>query len=247
MKNRNIILLICILVIVIGVVGIFVALELKNKDKDSEKENSEVKEVELKVNDSLVLEADKILGHEFCGGYVVPFGEGNFDLSDLDEDTKLDMVYFNYMPTDSDTKTTYTVKNVEKYFEDTSFLGKDGMHPAGVGNIFKNGDNITESVYPTGCTGAYEGLNLKIIKALKKENELELTYIIFYQEYDYDKDQLIYYKVDNNDKALYDNVVIDDKGNITTKLDYALFNKYVVTFDIKNDNLRFVKAVFQEV
>ena len=242
MKNKTLIIGIILLIILCGV-ALLVYKEMK-KDSDKEKSN---KEVELKLSDSLVLDADKILGHELCGGYVLDFENKSFELKDISDSDKLDMIYYYYMPYNIDTKSTYTVKDVERFFEDTSFLGKDGVHNAGIGSIIKNGNNLSESVVATGCEMAYDGYNMKAIKAIKKDNTLEITYIIFYQIYDYENERIGYYKDKNSSKALYEDVEFDNEGNVVTKFDNALFNKYVISYDIKDNNLRFINAVFKEV
>ena len=243
-SNKLVIIMAAIIVVLLVVIGVFVFKDLKSDDKKDDKTE---KVVELNINDSLVVDADKILGHEMCGGYTLPIKtQKDIKLADLEEDTKLDMIYYHYMPTSIDNDVTYTMKDVSRYFEDTSFLDKDGTYNAGVGTIFKNGDKLTESVLPTGCEGAFEGITARVIKATKTDSKLELTYIVFYQTYDYETNKLAWYKKESDSKPLYDNVEFDDKGNITTKVDNALFNQYVITFDIKDDNVRFIEAIYKE-
>ena len=243
-SNKLVIIMAAIIVVLLVVIGVFVFKDLKSDDKKDDKTE---KVVELNINESLVVDADKILGHEMCGGYTLPIKTlKDIKLADLDDEIKLNMLYFHNFPLNPEKDITYTMKDVQKYFEDTSFLDKDGTYSAGVGTIFKNGEKITVSSYPTGCTGAFEGIDAKVIKATKTDSKLELTYIVFYQTYDYETNKLAWYKKESDSKPLYDNVEFDDKGNITTKVDNALFNQYVITFDIKDDNVRFIEAIYKE-
>lgn len=258
-KNNNLIivlgLIIAILMLIIG----FLLGKLsdnENKKQTEQKDDSSnlkaTEVIELDINkDILVIEANSIIPNGLCGFEYFPFKEKDITINDLTDEDKLEMVYRRFVNYDPEVTVSIKEWEIQKYFEDLSFLEKvkNTKVDFDAGSMTYKNDLYIINAYPTGCEGAGEGYRKKIIKATKSNDKLEITYAYYYMTYDYVNEKYQLYNKLNDQKPIYDNVDLNENLEYVIegkKLDYTKFNNYVLTFDIKDNNLRFEKMIYNK-
>ena len=255
-KNNNLIL---ILVIIIAILILAIGFLLgrlsndENKKQSNQKEETSVSKVtELDINkDVLVIEANSIIPNGICGFEYFPFKEKDITINDLTDKDKLEMVYRRFVNYDPEVTVSIKEWEIKKYFEDLSFLEqvKNKKVDFDAGSMTYKNDLFIINAYPTGCEGAGEGYRRKLIKATKSNDKLEITYAYYYMTYDYEREKYQLYNKSKESNPIYDSVDLNEKLEFVIEgkeLDYSKFNNYVLTFDIKDNNLRFEKMIYNK-
>ena len=247
------IVIVIIIAILMLTIGIIIGKHSNNgstgKGNVKETEKRDNKE-ELKLTDNLVKDADSLIPVGMCGYQEFQFNGKDIVVDDLSSQTKVNMLVYHYGVVGDNKK--ITEDDAKIFFEDVSFLedvkkGKVKEVIAPFKISYKDGFYVISS-YGTGCEGPYEGYSKKLIKATKIGDELELTYAYYYMDYDYDNEYIMLYKKQGS-KATYNKVEMKDDEYVQDgkKLDYSVFNYYVLKFDNSDGNLRFKSMTYVEV
>lgn len=240
--------------------------DTKTEEKAEKKdEKDETKAVELKATDKLVEEARKLVPMKMCHGYDIKLEGKSRTLDDLSTNEKLAMTAFyfgsnlSFENIDPDKYTgevheELKVEDVEKIFEDTSFLEslkKKGSYGVGPYSVLYQKGKYYYNLIATGCIAEeYKDDLLGFYKAVKEGNTLKVTYGYAYidEHYDEKEDDFVsyLYKAKGDKEPLVKNPEINDETYLL-EVDWSKFNQYEFVYDISDGNLRLQEINYIEV
>ncbi len=228
--------------------------EEKSEEKTEEKPEEKTEEQGTNKYDKeeLTKEAKSLIPYELCGAPDMPLNKKTVTINELSDDLKGKMVISKLGFLKADETVTIVPDDYTKYFKDISFLtklknNKDAQYSLGATILlYKNGKYVAET-YATGCEGAYEGEVLRFLSSSIENDTLKLSYANYWIAYDYEND---YYTIskEKNGKATYDNVKYEYEKDVYTvngkEISYDVFAKYVMEFNLEDNNIRFEKMVY---
>lgn len=243
--------------------------ETKEEENEKEKVNEKEDNADNTDNTSLsnIDEISSGIPKKTCGGYNFPFKEKDVYLKDLSSELKLSMLTeflanTDYKEIDSDFNNQgikklreFTEKDVEKYFEDTNFLGnlKDKLELSGFNGLSKIDGKYYLVMTIGGCEGPQtEGESITLVDSKKEGNILVLTYRYYSYVLPEDTKQINegnnayftydYYKDSKKSKVLAKGLYKDEQ----LESYYDQMNTYDFYYDVSDGNMRFVKMIFNQ-
>ncbi len=276
--NKVLVLIIIILFILLGACGYYIFTEKKESNKKNQDEvekntkkediKEEQKLEEIELTDTLVTDAIKTIPYHDCAGIELKLDKVDRSISEFTEEEKLNMILSIYSSSFIKTamdSSTYTIeeKELEKYFDDLSFLNKfrpaidtsykwETKEPAHEGaNILEDyiypvymkleDNKISATVYPTGCEGPmYKGDVLRATKAMKNEEILEIEFVHHYRgdaTFD-EKANTFIYPIYKNKEDTTPIEQLSSSQYTDYKFDESKYDGYKITYNIKNNNLK---------
>ncbi len=235
------------------------------EEKDNKPEKEENNIIELDEDNEEVKEAKSLIPIELCGPVYFPFERKNILVDDLNNNYKFNMLayhyYFNFK---TETENIIEENELRRYFANLKFLdeikknGFDSSYNIDTGEA-KNNNNYESilplkltykddkyyfSGYSTGCTGpGNDGGRIKFKSAKKVNDGLELTYYYYYQKIVFKGDNYYFNIYNYKDGNIIYGEITDEKIN-DDYMNLNEFDTYTLYFDTSNDNMRFIKMVY---